>query len=88
MSRWHARMSRCWLQVACALLYPLAAARVHTLFDLRTIEPRDLVLIGAGITALVSYAITGAAMSGIASVSALSAIAFYCCLSAIRRTGA
>lgn len=76
------------MAVASALLYPLAAARVHTLFNLRTIEPRDLLLIGAGITALVSYAITGTAMSGVASVSALSAIAFYCCLSAIRRTGA
>jgi O-antigen/teichoic acid export membrane protein len=76
------------MAVAYALLYPLAAARVHTVFDLRTIEPHDLLLIGAGITALVSYAITGTAISGIVSVSALSAIGFYCCLSAIRRTGA
>jgi O-antigen/teichoic acid export membrane protein len=74
--------------VAFTLFCPLAAARVHTLFGLRAIEPRDLLLIGAGITALVSYAITGSAMSRIAGVSALSAVAFYCCLSAIRRTGA
>lgn len=76
------------MAVAFALLYPLAAARVHTLFNFRTIRPRDLMLIGAGVTALVSYAITGAAMSGIASVSVLSTIALYCGLSAIRRTEA
>lgn len=76
------------MAVAYALLYPLAAARVRTLFDLRTIEPRDLLLMGAGIIALTSYATTGAAMWAIASVSGLSAIAVYCCLSAIRRTGA
>ncbi|MBR1229040.1 MULTISPECIES: lipopolysaccharide biosynthesis protein [unclassified Bradyrhizobium] len=75
------------MALATALLYPLAA-RVKTLFDVRTFEPRDLLLIGAGIIVLVSYAITGAAMWGIVSVSGLSAIAFYYCRSAIRRTGA
>ncbi|MBR1155805.1 lipopolysaccharide biosynthesis protein [Bradyrhizobium sp. JYMT SZCCT0428] len=73
------------MALACALLYPLAA-RVKTLFDVRTFEPRDLLVIGAGITVLVSYAITGAVMWGIASVTGLSAIALYYCLSAIRRT--
>lgn len=73
------------MAAATVLLYPLAA-RVKTLFDIRTFEPRDLLVICAGIILLASYANTGAAMAGIMSVAGLSAIAFYYCLSAIRRT--
>ena len=60
--------------VATLLLYPLAAARVHAVFDLRTIHPADMLMMGAGVAALLSYAITGVATAGIASISVLSAI--------------
>jgi O-antigen/teichoic acid export membrane protein len=72
--------------VATLLLYPLAAARVHAVFDLRTIHPADMLVMGAGVAALLSYAITGVATAGIASISVLSAIGLYCGVSGIRRT--
>jgi O-antigen/teichoic acid export membrane protein len=72
--------------VATLLLYPLAAARVRAVFDLRTIHSSDMLVMGAGVAALVSYAITGAATAGVASMGVLSAVALYSCVSGFRRT--
>ena len=74
--------------VAAKLLFnPLIAARVRRIFAIATIHPRDLLMMGTGIAALAAYAITGAAPAGVASVAILAAIALYCCVSAMRRTG-
>jgi O-antigen/teichoic acid export membrane protein len=64
--------------VAAKLLFnPLVAARVRRIFAIATIHPRDFLMMATGIAALASYAITGI----------LAAIALYCCVSAMRRTG-
>jgi O-antigen/teichoic acid export membrane protein len=74
--------------VAAKLLFnPLVAVRVQRIFAITTIHVRDMLMMGAGIVALAGYAISGAAAAGIASVAVLAAIALYCCVSAIRRTG-
>jgi O-antigen/teichoic acid export membrane protein len=74
--------------VAAKLLFnPLVAARVRRIFAIATIHPRDLLMLGTGIAALASYAITEAALAGAASVAILAAIALYCWVSAMRRTG-
>jgi len=74
--------------VASFVFYPLAAARVRTMFAMRTIHPQDMLTMGAGIAALVGYAMMGTMTAGVVSIAVLSAIALYCCVSAIRRTGA
>jgi O-antigen/teichoic acid export membrane protein len=74
--------------VASKLLFnPLVAARVQRIFAITTIHPRDILMMGGGIVALASYALTGAAAAGVASVAVLGAIALYCCVSTMRRTG-
>jgi len=74
--------------VAAKLLFnPLIAARVHRMFALTTIGPREVATMGIGIAALAFYAVSGAAAAGIASIAVLAAIALYCCVSAIRRLG-
>jgi O-antigen/teichoic acid export membrane protein len=73
--------------VAAKLLFnPLVAVRVQRIFAITTIRPRDVLMMGAGIVALASFAVTGAAATGVASIVILGAIALYCCVSAIRRT--
>jgi O-antigen/teichoic acid export membrane protein len=74
--------------VASKLLFnPLVAARVRRVFAIATFHLRDMVMMGAGIVALAAYAISGAPAAGVASVAVLAAIALYCCVSAMRRTG-
>jgi O-antigen/teichoic acid export membrane protein len=74
--------------VASKLLFnPLVAARVQRIYAITTINPRDILMKGGGIVALASYALTGAAAAGVASVAVLGAIALYCWVSAMRRTG-
>jgi hypothetical protein len=63
------------------------AARVKTVFAITTIHVLDIAMMAAGIFALAAYAITGGVAAGAASVTALAAIALYCCASAIRPTG-
>jgi O-antigen/teichoic acid export membrane protein len=74
--------------VSSLLFNPMAAARVRSIFGFRTIEFRDMLMMGVGIAALAAYAITGAVAAGIAGVAVLAAIALYCCVSAVRRVGA
>jgi O-antigen/teichoic acid export membrane protein len=74
--------------VAAKLLFnPLVAARVQRIFAITTFRPRDMLMLAAGIAALAGYAITATAAAGVASVAVLGAIALYCCVSAMRRTG-
>jgi O-antigen/teichoic acid export membrane protein len=75
------------MMAAKLLFNPLVAARVQRIFVITTIHLRDILMMGAGIVALASYAITGATAAGVASVAVLAALALYCCVSAIRRTG-
>jgi O-antigen/teichoic acid export membrane protein len=75
------------MMAAKLLFNPLVAARVQRIFVITTIHLRDILMMGAGIVALASYAITGATAAGAASVAVLAALALYCCVSAIRRTG-
>jgi O-antigen/teichoic acid export membrane protein len=72
---------------ASLLMYPLASARVHAIFDLRTVHKGDILMMSIGVAALLAYAITGAPATGFLSVAILSAIAFYYCVSVIQRTG-
>jgi O-antigen/teichoic acid export membrane protein len=71
---------------ACLLMYPLAAARVHAIFDFRTVHKVDILMMSVGVAALISFAMTGAMLMGVASVAILSAIGFFSCVSAIQRT--
>ena len=73
--------------VSAFVFNPVVAARVKLRFGLRTIHAQEMVMMGAGITALASYAMTGSALAGVTTVAVLAAIALYCCVSAIRRTG-
>jgi O-antigen/teichoic acid export membrane protein len=74
------------MTVAMLLLNPVAAARVRTMFAIRTIHIPDMVMMATGIVALAAYAITGTRLAGVASIAILAVIALYCCVSAIRRT--
>jgi ABC-type multidrug transport system permease subunit len=65
----------------------MAAARVRAIFGFRTIEFREMLMMGAGIVALAAYAIAGAPAAGVVGVAVLAAIALYCGVSAIRPIG-
>jgi O-antigen/teichoic acid export membrane protein len=75
------------MAAASILLYPLAAARVHSIFDLTTIHVGDILMMGLGIGALGCYAMTGLPILGFASVAILSAIACYYCVAVVQRSG-
>jgi O-antigen/teichoic acid export membrane protein len=76
------------MAVSMLLFNPVVAARVRTMFAIRTIHIQDMVMMATGIAALAAYAITGTRLAGVASIATLAAIALYCCVSAIRRTAA
>jgi O-antigen/teichoic acid export membrane protein len=75
------------MAVAYFLMYPLAAARVRAIFNLRTIYNGEILMMIFGVGALISYAITGATALGIVSIAILFAIGLYCCVSAIQWRG-
>jgi O-antigen/teichoic acid export membrane protein len=73
--------------IAKLLFNPLVAARVRRVFAIPTFRPRDMLMMAGGIAALAGYAVSATAAAGVASAAVLAAIALYCCVSAIRRTG-
>lgn len=72
--------------VSAFVFKPVAAARVKAVFGLRTIRFEEMLMMGAGVAALVCYAMTGSVSAGVATFLVLAIIGLYCCLSAIRRT--
>jgi O-antigen/teichoic acid export membrane protein len=75
------------MAAATILVYPLAAVRVHAVFDLTTIHRSDIMMMCLGVGALLCYATIGVPVMGLACVAILAAIACYYCVGVFQRTG-
>ena len=62
---------------------PIAAARVWSLFTIRTIHLRDAALIAIGVIALGAYALAGSSLVAVATCSALAMIGLHYAVSAL-----
>jgi O-antigen/teichoic acid export membrane protein len=73
--------------LSALLLNPIAAARVQSMFAIRTIHRRDAVLLAVGTVALAGYAIAGSALAGFATCAILAAVGVYFFVSALEWSG-
>jgi O-antigen/teichoic acid export membrane protein len=72
--------------VSALAFNPIAAARVWQMFAIRTIHPRDAVLIAVGALALAAYALAGSQLVAIATCGTLGVIGLYYVMSALKRS--
>jgi O-antigen/teichoic acid export membrane protein len=63
--------------VSMLLFKPMVAVRVRKMFDVRTVHPRDAVLIAVGTIVLAGYAIAGSPLVRLATCGILAAIGLY-----------
>jgi O-antigen/teichoic acid export membrane protein len=63
--------------VSILLLKPIVAGRVRKMFQIRTVHPRDVVLIAVGTAGLAGYAVAGALPVGVIVCSLVAAIGLY-----------
>jgi O-antigen/teichoic acid export membrane protein len=73
--------------VSQLLFNPFVAARVQSMFAIRTVHLRDAVIIAIGAIALAGYAILGSRFASIVTCATLAAIGLYFLLSAMRFKG-
>src|SRR5262245_31535801 len=73
--------------VSALLFNPIVAARVQTMFAIRTVHPRDAALIAIGTAALAGYAIVGSPLAAVTTCSILVLIACYFFASAMKLAG-
>ena len=72
--------------VSSIAFQPIVAARVHTLFDIRTIGLMDAAMIAGGALAIAGHAVTRTHLSAAAACAVLAAIGLVYLVPVIRRT--
>jgi O-antigen/teichoic acid export membrane protein len=70
--------------VSMLLLNPMVAARVQRIFNIRTIYPRDVVLIAVGTSVLAGYALVGSPLARFAACGIIAAVGLYALVAAMK----